>query len=193
MGHNADVTQLLRDWSSGDQAAGERLLPLVYRELKAISRSALGRHRASVTLQATELVSEAYLKLADQRHVQWQDRNHFFAIAATVVRRVLLDAARRRLAARRDRRLELSLDATTEEQAATMSLDRALELLDLDTALAALAELDARQARLVELRYFAGLSIPDCAAILDISEATAKRDWFAARAWLYRYLKAAEQ
>jgi len=185
----ADVTGLLQAWSSGDESAAAVLLPLIYSKLKAISRAELRSSRGSVTMQATELVNEAFIRLAGQRDVHWNDRAHFFALAATMVRRILLDAARRRLADRRDRRVEESLDVMTHAPAAeSLSEARAVEILDLDAAMAELAQMDPRQARLVELRYFGGLSIPEAAAFLDISAATAKRDWQAARAWLYRRL-----
>lgn len=183
-----EITALLNAWSSGDPAAADVLLPLVYRELKAISRSELRRQPASVTLQATELVNEAFIRLADQRVVNWADRGHFFALASTVVRRVLLDAARRKFAARRDRRLEVPLEEDATPAFDGLSSERALELLDLDNALTELGQRNLRQARLVELRYFGGLSVSDAAAVLSVSEATAERDWLFARAWLYRRL-----
>ena len=142
-------------------------------------------------MQATDIVNEAYLRLSKQRTTDWQDRQHFFAVTATVVRRILLDAARRRLADKRDRRREVvSLDAGTEITLPTqaMTTARAVELLDLDNALTALSESYPRQARLVELRYFSGLSVEESAEYLDVSPATAKRDWMMAKAWLFRRL-----
>lgn len=183
-----EITTLLRAWSSGDQAAADVLLPLVYRELRAISSSELRRQSASVTLQATELVNEAFIRLSDQRVLDWADRGHFFAVASTVVRRVLLDAARRKLAARRDRRLEVPLHEANTPESDELSSERAVELLDLDNALTELGVRNERQARLVELRYFGGFSVSDAAAILLVSEATAERDWQFARAWLFRRL-----
>lgn len=184
MAQQGDVTELLRAWSTGDREAGERLLPLIYRELKQISRSQLNGSAGSITLQATELVNEAYIRLADQSLTRWSDRGHFFALAATVIRRVLLDHARKRFAQRRDRRLEVPIETTSEP----MSEQRAEEIVRLEEALEALAGLDPRQARMVELRYFGGLTIEETADVLGVSPATVKRDWLAARAWLYRYL-----
>jgi len=180
-----DVTGLLRAWSAGEAAAGERLMPLVYQELKRIARSQLGANNAPVTLQATELVNEAYVRLAGQNRVEWSNRAHFFALAATIVRRILLDHARRRYAQRRDRRQEVRL----EDSSPLMSHERAEELLQLESALERLQTVDARRARLVELRYFGGLNIDETATILNVSPSTVKRDWHLARAWLYRALQ----
>lgn len=181
-----DLTTLLQAWSGGDGSAGERLMALVYEELRSLSSSRLRAHGGAVTLQATELISEAYLRLSSQVDTDWQNRNHFFAIAATVMRRVLLDQARRRHSAKRDRRLETAEDP----ELLSMSGARAEQLLTLDAALEQLAELSPRQAQIIELRYFGGLSIPEAAAALEISEATVKRDWLLARAWLLKQLPA---
>lgn len=186
MSQSEDLTALLQAWSGGDGSAGERLMVLVYEELRALSSSRLRAHGGAVTLQATELINEAYLRLSAQVETDWQNRGHFFAIAATVMRRVLLDQARRRHSAKRDRRLESADDP---EQFA-MSGERADQLLMLDAALERLAALSPRQARIIELRYFGGLSIPEAAAALEISEATVKRDWMLARAWLINELPA---
>lgn len=180
MAHSDDVTQLLQAWSTGDGGAGERLMALVYDELRALSGSRLNAHGGPVTMQATELISEAYLRLSAQNSTNWQNRKHFFAIAATVMRRVLLDQARRRHSAKRDRRLE----SGHSPDEIVMSSERAEQLLALDTALERLQALSPRQAKIIELRYFGGLSIPEAAASLDVSEATIKRDWVLARAWL---------
>lgn len=193
-GGEKNVTALLRAWSAGDRNAEAEVLPLIYRELRRIARGALNGDAGSITLQATDIVNEAYLRLSKQHAMEWHDRQHFFAITATVVRRILLDAARRRLADKRDRRREvIALDA---EEAAplpaqAMSHGRAAELIDLDTALSSLSELYPRQARLVELRYFSGLSVEEAARYLNVSIATAKRDWTLARAWLHRRLSGA--
>lgn len=187
----ADVTSLLRAWSAGDRSAEAEVLPLIYDELRKIARSGLNGDAGSITLQATDIVNEAYLRLAKQRTTDWNDRQHFFAVTATVVRRILLDAARRRLADKRDRRREaVSLDASPDITLPTqaMTTARAVELLDLDNALVALSESYPRQARLVELRYFSGLSVEESADYLDVSPATAKRDWLMAKAWLFRRL-----
>jgi RNA polymerase sigma-70 factor (ECF subfamily) len=188
---NTDITLLLRAWSAGDRSAEAEVLPLVYEELRKIARTGLNGDAGSITLQATDIVNEAYLRLAQQRETDWQDRQHFFAVTTTVVRRILLDAARKRLADKRDKRREaISLDADPEAplplQAMTES--RAAELIDLDSALDALSAVYPRQARLVELRYFSGLSVEETAEYLDVSAATAKRDWVMAKAWLYRRL-----
>jgi RNA polymerase sigma factor (TIGR02999 family) len=191
---DADITTLLRAWSSGDRSAEAAVLPLIYNELRRIARTGLNGDAGSITLQATDIVNEAYLRLSSQQNVEWQDRQHFFAITATVVRRILLDAARKRLADKRDRRREaISLDAdpdgTVPRQAMTEA--RASELLDLDIALTDFSSSYPRQARLVELRYFGGLSVEETAQYLSVSPATAKRDWTMARAWLHRRLAGA--
>lgn len=186
-----DVTALLRNWSAGDRAAEAQVLPLIYEELRKIARTGLNGDAGSITLQATDIVNEAYLRLSQQRESDWQDRQHFFAVTATVVRRILLDAARRRLADKRDKRREaISLDA---DPAAPLPLQamthsRASELIDLDLALIALSDVYPRQARLVELRYFSGLSLEESAQHLSVSPATVKRDWLLAKAWLQRRL-----
>ncbi len=189
MTDSQDLTSLLRDWSSGDSSAGERLMALVYDELRALSANRLRAHGGPITLQATELISEAYLRLSAQSDTDWQNRSHFFAIAATVMRRVLLDQARRRHRARRDRRVESSEDP----ELMAMSGERAEQLLSMDDALNRLEALSPRQARVIELRYFGGFSIPEVAASLDISEATVKRDWALARAWLLNQLPDADE
>lgn len=188
----ADVTRLLRAWTAGDRGAEAEVLPLIYSELRKIARSGINGDAGSITLQATEIVNEAYLRLM-QQHTDWQDRQHFFAVTSTVVRRILLDAARRRLADKRDRRREvLSLDADPDQSLPypAMTRARAEELIDLDSALDAFAESHPRQARLVELRYFSGLSVEESATYLNVSPATAKRDWLMAKAWLHRRLSA---
>jgi RNA polymerase sigma factor (TIGR02999 family) len=181
-----DVTRLLVDWSHGDSSALEKLTPLVYGELKRLAGRYLRRERAEHTLQSTALVHEAYLRLIDQSQVQWQNRAQFYGIAAEMIRRILIDHARGRQAAKRgDGAIRLTLD---DAMAAPGSLD--LDLVALDDALADLARLDPRQSRLVELRFFAGLSIEESAEVLGISPATVKREWTAAKAWLYRELSA---
>ncbi len=188
---DSDVTGLLRAWSAGDREAESRVLPIIYDELRRIARTGLNGDAGSITLQATDIVNEAYIRLSAQNETNWQDRQHFFAITATVVRRILLDAARKRLADKRDRRREaISLDAQPDSEVPyqAMTQDRATELLDLDNALDALAKTYARQARLVEFRYFGGLSIEEAAEYLQVSTATAKRDWALAKAWLHRRL-----
>jgi RNA polymerase sigma factor (TIGR02999 family) len=184
------VTQLLLAWRSGDTGAGERLLPVVYDELRRQAERAMRRENEAHTLQATALVHEAYLRLVDQRRVEWKSRAHFFGIAAQVMRRILVDHARGRLADKRGagaKRITLE-DANV---GAAEEAGSAVEVLDLHDALERLAALDATQARVVELRYFSGLNIEETAEALDISPATVKREWSVARAWLRRELSVA--
>ena len=159
------------------------LVPLVYDELRKLASSYLRGERADHTLQTTALVHEAYLKLADQRHTSWANRSHFFGIAAQAMRRILVDHARTRSRAKRDG----GRSVTLEEELAG-SVGRPDEILEVDEALERLAQLDPRQARIVELRYFAGLTIEDTALTLDLSPATVKREWTSARAWLQQEL-----
>ena len=177
----AEVTELLRRWSGGDVAARESLVPLVYDELRRLARYYLASQRSDHTLQSTAIVHEAYLRLAGRDNVHWENRSHFFAVAAQLMRRILVDHARRRNAAKRGgAQLTLLVD-----QAVEPSSQRELDLVALDDALKALAELDERQSRIVELRFFGGLSIEDTSRLLEISPATVKREWSTARAWLY--------
>lgn len=179
-----DVTRLLAALTSGSPEAMERLLPLVYDELKLLAGSYLRRERADHTLTPTALVHEAYLRLVDQRGVSWESRSHFFGIAAQAMRRILVDHARRRIAKKRGRQHQVTLDTAVD--VATPGSDD--EVAAVDEALVRLTALDARQGQLVELRYFAGLSIEETADVLGISPATVKRDWALARAWLQREL-----
>ncbi|HUJ22600.1 MAG TPA: sigma-70 family RNA polymerase sigma factor [Bryobacteraceae bacterium] len=180
------LTQLLVEWGNGDHQALEKLTPLVYQELKRLASSYLRRERRDHTLESTALVHEAWLRLFDQRQVRWQNRAQFFGIAAEMIRRILIDHARSRQAAKRgDGALKLSLD-----EALGTPDRRDFDLMALDDALQDLAKLDPQQGRLVELRYFAGLSIEESAEVLGISPATVKREWTAAKAWLYRELSA---
>ena len=177
----AEVTELLRRWSGGDVAARESLVPLVYDELRRLARYYLASQRSGHTLQSTAIVHEAYLRLAGRDNVHWENRSHFFAVAAQLMRRILVDHARKRNAAKRGgAQLTLLVDEAVEP-----SSQRELDLVALDDALKALAELDARQSRIVELRFFGGLSIEDTSRLLEISPATVKREWSTARAWLY--------
>jgi RNA polymerase sigma factor (TIGR02999 family) len=176
------VTQLLIDWGNGDKAALDRLIPLVYDELRRLARHYMKRERAGLTLQTTALVNEAYLRLVDQRNVHWQNRTHFFAISAQLMRRILIDHARKRHNARRGGDVrKVSLD-----QAAVVSRDNDAELIALDDALKSLEAMDQRKSKIVELRFFAGLNIEDTAEVLGISPATVQREWSVAKAWLYR-------
>jgi RNA polymerase sigma factor (TIGR02999 family) len=180
------VTQLLVDWGNGDRHALEKLTPLVYQELKRLAARYLRRERREHTLQSTALVHEAWLRLIDQNHVHWQNRAQFFGIAAEMIRRILIDHARNRQAAKRgDGAVKLSLD-----DALATPDRRDFDLVALDDALQDLAKLDPKQGKLVELRFFAGLSIEESAEVLGVSPATVKREWAVAKAWLYRELSA---
>ena len=179
-----EVTQLLMDWSGGNTAALKKLMPLVYRELRRLARQYLNRERDGHTLQTSDLVHEAYLKLVDQRRVQWQNRTHFFGVAAELMRRILVDHARRQK--RRKRGGGLPLVSLT--QANQFSRQGDVDLVALDEALTRLATVDERKARIVELRFFGGLEVKETAEFLQISTATVMRDWNMAKAWLHREL-----
>ena len=179
-----EVTRLLRDWRRGDAAAGERLVRVLYRELHDMARRRLQGERRGITLQTTALVHEAYLRLVGQSRVEFRDRGHFLALAATMMRRVLVDHARARHAGKRGGGAQ-QITLTGVEAA---GLDPAVELLDVDRALERLAAAYERPARVVELRFFGGLEFEEIAAVLEISDRTAKRDWAFARAWLAREL-----
>ena len=177
-----DVTGLLVNWSNGDQQALEELMPLVYGELRRLAKAYLRRERSDHTLQSTALVNEAFLRLVNQRNVQWKNRAHFYAIAAQMIRRILVDYARSHRAEKRGSgAVMLALD-----EAVAASQKSNVDLLGLNDALDRLAELDSRQSRLVELRFFAGLSIEETAEVMQTSTATIKREWNSARAWLFR-------
>jgi len=178
-----EVTRLLQDCSDGNRDALDKLLPLVYNELRRLAHSYLSHERPDHTLQTTALVHEAYLKLIDQRSVNWQNRAQFFAISAQAMRRILLDNARRHTAAKRGSGVQkISLD-----EVATLSGDSADEsLIALDLALRKLETIDAAQSKIVELRYFGGLTIEETAEVLKISPSSIQREWTVARAWLYK-------
>jgi RNA polymerase sigma factor (TIGR02999 family) len=179
-----DVTALLSDWSRGDPAAINQLLPLVYAELRRMAARRLRSERAGHTLQPTALVHEVYLRLVDQRQVTWQDRTHFFAVAAQIMRRILVDSARRHNAGKRGQGVAcVSIDDVQETAAPD-----ALPILALDHALHRLQDVDAGLARIVELRAFGGLTIEEAAHVLEVSPSTAKREWRTAKAWLKREL-----
>ena len=183
-----DVTRLLIAWGAGDQDIGEQLLSAVYTELHRQATRAMRRESDEVTLQATALVHEAYLRLIDQSRVEWRNRAHFFGVAAQLMRRILVDHARRRRARKRgDGVRPLALD-DADAVPGTPTEREPVDVLVLNDALERLADLDERQARIVELRYFAGLNIEDTAEALRISPATVKREWAVARAWLRREL-----
>jgi RNA polymerase sigma factor (TIGR02999 family) len=182
MNTSGEVTRLLRDWSDGRREALDKLLPLVYDELRRLAHHYLKSERQDHTLQTTALVHEAYVKLVDQRSVNWQNHGQFFALSAQAMRRILIDSARRRTSAKRGSGgTKISLD-----EAATVSGAMANEsLLALDLALQELEKVDADQSKIVELRYFGGLTIEETAKVLKSSPASVKREWTMARAWLY--------
>ena len=179
-----EVTQLLIAWSNGEEDALEKLVPLVYDELRSIARRYMRREPAGHTLQTTALVNEAYLRLIEQKEMKWQNRAHFFAISAQLMRRILVSMARARHADKRGGEArQVSLD-----EALVISEERAAELVALDEAMNELAALDPRRSRVVELRYFGGLSVEETAEVLKISPETVMRDWKRAKAWLYTQL-----
>jgi RNA polymerase sigma factor (TIGR02999 family) len=184
-----EITQLLLAWSHGQQAALDQLIPLVHDELHRMAKRYMRRERPGQTMQTTALVNEAYLRLIDSSRVHWQNRAHFFAIAAQLMRRILVDFARSRHNLKRGGRAErVSLD-----EALVISPEKDADIVALDDALKALASLDARQSQVVELRFFGGLSINETAEVLKVSEGTVRRDWSLAKAWLYRELSGANQ
>ena len=181
-----DVTALLGELTKGNPDAGPKLIPLVYGELRRMAAGYMRRERTGHTLQATALVHEAYLKLLGQHSVDWQNRAHFFGIAAQVMRRILIDHARGHV---RDKRGG-GREAVPLDEALVFSPERSADFLELDSALERLAELDPRQAKIVELRFFGGLTVEEAAEVLGISPKTVKRDWSVAKAWLHGELKA---
>lgn len=179
-----NVTGLLLAWSDGDQAALEKLIPLVYAELHRLARRYMRREVAGHTLQTSALVNEAYLRLIDAHRVRWQNRSHFFAVSAQLMRRILVDFARARQSLRRGgRACQVSLD-----EGLVVSPERGADMLALDEALERLSALNARQSQVVELRYFGGLNEEEVAEVLKVSSRTVRHDWSLARAWLYREL-----
>jgi RNA polymerase sigma factor (TIGR02999 family) len=180
----SETTELLRAWADGDQQALGDLAPRVYRELKRVAGRLLQNERPGHTLQATDLVHEVYLRLVDVSQLEWQHRAHFFAVSATLMRRILLDRARRRSAAKRGGKL----GALNLEVAVDLSSKRSRDLIALDDALNSLAAVDPRKARIVELRFFAGLGVKETAEVVGVSPDTVMRDWKLARAWLLAQL-----
>jgi RNA polymerase sigma factor, sigma-70 family/RNA polymerase sigma factor, TIGR02999 family len=179
-----EVTQLLVDWRGGDHTALDKLMLLVYDELHALARRYMKRERGDHTLQTTALVNEAYLRLIGQQHSDWQNRAHFFAVAAQVMRHLLVDHARsRRYARRGGSALRITLD-----EAVAAAPEESVDLLALNEALNRLNAMDERKCRIVELRYFSGLSVEETAEVLGVSAITVKREWLKAKAWLYREL-----
>jgi RNA polymerase sigma factor (TIGR02999 family) len=179
------IDKLLAEWGQGNEEARDALMPVVYDELRRLARRHLWHERPDHTLQSAALVNEAYLRLAGQKAPQWRNRAHFFGVAAQLMRHILVDHARSRHAAKRGGGATLlALDAEV-----SVAEKPAIDLVTLDDALGKLAELDAQQARVIEMRFFGGLSIEETAVVLDVSSATVKREWVTARAWLRRELK----
>lgn len=184
MAASEGVTQLLLNWSKGDQGASEKLIPLVYDELRRVAQNYLSRERPDHTLQATALVHETYLRLVDQTNVDWQDRAHFFGLASRMMRNILVDHARRH---RAEKHGGLAQRLTLAEAVSFPAQDD-FDLVALDDALTRLAELDSEQSRIVEMRFFGGLTIEETATALGVSVATVNREWRLAKAWLLREL-----
>jgi RNA polymerase sigma factor (TIGR02999 family) len=181
-----EISTLLQAWSSGDQVALEQLTPIVYDELRRLARHYLRSERAHITLQTTALVNEAYLKLVDFKRMRFNDRAHFFAVSAQLMRRILVDHSRRRNLKRGGGVPHISIEETN-----ALAPERPTDLLMLDNALHALAHFDSRKAKVVELRFFGGLSVEETAEVLSVSSITVMRDWNTARAWLYREMSGA--
>jgi len=187
------LTGLLLDWSRGDEAAFQKLMPMVYREMRKLARRYLRDEHLAGTMQTTGLVHEAYCKMVDQDHVEWQGRAHFFRAAAVAMRRILVDHARARAAEKRDFGQQVTLtEASGLREREPGETEQNLDVVALDKALATLAQLDERKASIVELRYFAGLSIETTGEILGISPGTVKREWGLARLWLFNELNEAK-
>jgi RNA polymerase sigma-70 factor (ECF subfamily) len=180
---NAEVSGLLRAWSDGDRAALDRLTPIVYDELRRLAGHYMKGERPGHSLQTTALVNEAYMRLVDYKSMQWQNRAHFFAVSSQLMRRILVDHARRHNLKRGGGVQHVSFEDTAE-----VGSDRAADLVALDDALHALARVDPRKVQVVEMRFFGGLSVEETAEVLKISPVTVMRDWSTAKAWLYREL-----
>jgi RNA polymerase sigma factor (TIGR02999 family) len=180
----SDATDLLVAWSNGDESAFEKLVPLVYQELRVLARRYMRRERADHTLQATALVNEAYVRLVDVNRMQWQNRAHFLAVAAQTMRRILVEFARHR---RRQKRGGDAMRVTL-DNAREIAEEKGVDLVALSDALSALATFDPRMAQVVELRFFGGLSVPETADVLKVSPETVMRDWKTAKVWLLREL-----
>ena len=179
-----DVTQLLLDWNDGNKAVLDRLMPLVTDELRRLARHYLNQEKPGHTLQPTALVNEVYLRLIDRQRVDWQNRAHFFGFAATTMRRILVDHARAQRSAKRGS----GVRAISLSQVKGVALPQEVDILARDEALQRLTKLDPRQARLVELRFFAGLTLAETSEVMEVSEATVSRDWVSAKAYLHREL-----
>src|SRR6266699_1504586 len=183
MSSDAEVSTLLQAWSQGDQNALEKLTPIVYNELRRLARHYLNGERTDVSLQTTALVNEAYLRLVDYKRMRWKNRAHFFAVSAQLMRRILVDHARRHNLKRGRGVRHISFD-----EAAAVGADRSEHLVALDDAMNALARRDPRKVRVVEMRFFGGLSVEETAEVLKVSPVTVRRDWNSAKIWLYREL-----
>jgi len=178
-----EVSELLHAWGEGDRGALDRLTPIVYDELRRLARFYMSRERSGHSLQATALVNEAYMRLVDYKRMQWQNRAHFFAVSAQLMRRILVDHARRHNLKRGGAVQHVSFE---EEETAMVGRDRTADFVALDGAMEALARLDPRKVQVVEMRFFGGLSVEETAEVLQVSPVTVMRDWSTARAWLYR-------
>jgi len=177
-----EITGLLQEWGAGNKEAFDKLIPLVYRELRRMAQQYMRRERAGATLQTTALINELYIRLIDYTQMRWQDRAHFFAVAAQAMRRILVERARARHSDKRGAGTQMvSLD-----EAANLAVERTADLVALDDALISLASVAPRKVQIVELRYFGGLSIEEAAEVLGVSSPTVQREWRAAKAWLYR-------
>jgi RNA polymerase sigma factor (TIGR02999 family) len=185
----SDATELLVAWSSGDESAFDRLVPLVHQELRVLARSYMRRERSGHTLQATALVNEAYIRLIDVNRVQWQNRTHFLAVAAQTMRRILVEFARQR---RRQKRGGAAIRVTMDD-AMDVAQDSSADLVRLSDALSALATFDPRMSQVVELRFFGGLTVQETAEVVNVSPETVMRDWKTAKAWLLRELSHATE
>ena len=188
---SAEITTLLRAWSKGDASALDRLTPLLYDELRRLARGYMRHERPGHTLQTTALINEAYLRLVDVKGVDWEGRAHFLAVAARIMRRVLIDAARARASAKRGGEMERvdHSSAVNLDQLPASDSDRAAELVALDDALSKLTQMDPRRGQVIELRFFGGLTVEETAGVLNISPQSVMRDWKLARAWLARELR----
>ncbi|HYL84909.1 MAG TPA: ECF-type sigma factor [Candidatus Angelobacter sp.] len=181
----SQVTELLRRWSQGDEGALDALVPIVYEDLRRLANYYLQQESHAQTLQSTALVHEVYLRMCRQQDPQWEGRAHFFAVAAKMIRRILVDHARRKFAGKRGGKMQ----PNQLEEALTLPVSSNIDLVALDESLQELDRLDSRKCRVVEMRFFAGLEAKDIATVLNTTEATVRRDWKIARAWLYRRLQ----
>ena len=182
--NHEEITRLLLAWRGGEKSALDRLMPVVYEELKRLASAYMRRQRPGHSMQTVDLVNEAYMRLVDSSRVNWQDRNHFYAISSQIMRRLLVDSARKRNSQKRGGgRAQITLDDNLEA-----AVGPGIDLVALDEALKSLAELNPRHSRIIELRYFGGLTEEETAEVLGVSSRTVRRDWTVARAWLYREL-----